>query len=109
MISRYVAAWVAPGPVALIAMAYLPGTTPEDALNVAVDELPVGIEEGLKLAVTPDGRPVADSATIWLAPAVVSVDTVAATERFGVVTPLLAAVMMSKSSEAGGGVGVVPV
>ena len=107
--STYVAACVALVPVPLIAMAYVPAGVPVDVLNVAADVPPVLTEVGLKVAVTPAGRLDADNVIGCAAPAVSVVETVAATEPPGMVTPGLGLTAMAKSLAGGGGTPSVPV
>ena len=71
MTSVCVAACVVAEPVAVIATGYLPGTALPDALNCAMDEPPLMNEGGLKVAVTPEGRPATDMLSIWLLPVTV--------------------------------------
>ena len=69
-VSVMVAVWVTPPPVAVTVTVAVPAVAVLPAENVSV-ELPLpgaAIEVGLKLAVTPEGKPEADSETAELKP-----------------------------------------
>src|SRR5215216_3427906 len=67
-------------PVPLIVIGNVPDVVVAVVEIVMVDEPPAVTDDGLKLAVAPDGRPVADSETVWAEPEVTAVETVTETE-----------------------------
>ena len=78
MVSETVVVCVTPPPVAVMVTVDVPVVAVLLAVNVSV-ELPLpgaAIEVGLKLAVTPDGRPEADRATAELKPPLIVVEIV---------------------------------
>jgi hypothetical protein len=82
-VSATVVVWVTPPPVAVTVTVEVPVVAVLPAVNVSV-ELPLpgaAIELGLKLAVTPAGRPEADNATAELKPPLVDVEIVALPEE----------------------------
>jgi hypothetical protein len=85
---------VTPPPVALIVIVYVPAVAPPPAVSVRVDEPDPGeaMVDGLKLAVTPAGRPVAVSEIAELKLSKICVETV--------VVPELPAFTVSRSGLA---------
>ena len=78
MVKAIVAVWVMPPPVAFIVTLVVPVVAVLLAVKVRV-ELPLpgaAIEVGLKLAVTPEGRPEADNEIAELKPPLTVVETV---------------------------------
>src|SRR4051794_33809891 len=77
IVSVKVTLWVAAAPVPVTVTVYIPGGVVLPAATVSVDPAPALIGFGLKLAVAPDGRPVAPRVTLWAAPLVIAVLTAA--------------------------------
>jgi len=50
----------------------------DPVVSVSVDEPPVETDAGLNAAVVPEGKPLADSDTVWAEPAVSEVETLVA-------------------------------
>ena len=79
--------WVADVPVPVIVTVYVPGGVDVDVVMVIVDEPPAVTDDGLNDAPAPDGRPLADSDTVWAEPDVTAVDTVAVVDPPGATDP----------------------
>src|SRR5688500_16975909 len=86
-VSVYDVVWVVTPPTPVIVTWYVPGAVAEVVAMVSADEAPELTEDGLKLAVAPLGRPLAESATVCGLPTVVAVLTVAVTELPGFTEP----------------------
>src|SRR6476469_1161090 len=99
-----VVVWVTPPPVAVTVTVEVPVVAVLPAVNVSV-ELPLpgaAIELGLKLAVTPAGRPEADKATAELKPPLVDVEMVALPEEPWVTDKLVGEAARLKSGAVPG-------
>ena len=99
-----VVVWVTPPPVAVTVTVEVPVVAVLPAVNVSV-ELPLpgaAIELGLKLAVTPAGRPEADNATDELKPPLVDVEMVALPEEPWVTDKLVGEAATLKSGAVPG-------
>jgi hypothetical protein len=99
-----VVVWVTPPPVAVTVTVEVPVVAVLPAVNLSV-ELPLpgaAIEPGLKLAVTPAGRPEADNATAELKPPLVDVEMVALPEEPWVTDKLVGAAATLKSGAVPG-------
>src|SRR5579871_777427 len=84
IVKEMVALWVIPPPVALTVMLLVPGVAVLATANVSV-ELPLpgaAMDVGLKLAVTPVGRPATDRETAELKPPLTVVVSVELPEAF---------------------------
>jgi hypothetical protein len=97
----YVAVRVADAPVPVTVIVYVPEGVDADVASVRVDEPPDVTDVGLNVAVTPDGRPLAEKATDWADPAVVAVLTVVVAELPAATEPEVGEVATEKSLVGG--------
>ncbi len=75
----------------------MPAAVPAPTWTVRVEELPDCTEAGLSVAVTPDGAPETDRATVCGLPLTVAVLTVAVTLPPGLAEPAAGEVLIEKS------------
>ena len=73
--------------MALTTSGYVPTGVEEEAAKVSTDELPVLMDDGLKLAVAPVGKPVIDSETCCAFPPVTAVEIADVVELPAVTAP----------------------
>src|SRR6266540_4842039 len=86
-VSVYDAVCVADVQAPVTVTGYVPAGVDAEVLIVRAEDAPEVTDDGLKLAVAPLGRPLADRLTVCALPEVVAVATVADTEPPGSVAP----------------------
>jgi hypothetical protein len=98
-----VVAWVAPVPVPVTVMGYVPAGVADEVVSVIRELPPEVTEDGENPTVVPVGRPVAVSPTVWAVPEMVAVLMVLVADDPATAVPEVGVAAMEKSPGGGGG------